>query len=89
MNCQVKKPGISKSVPEYLAAWQQALAAAPKAVTNGNAMLLTLFINGLKSHICKWVPVGCCISIDDCYKAIVVANNQDSMGFCSTSDASS
>ncbi|KAJ9069921.1 hypothetical protein DSO57_1013634 [Entomophthora muscae] len=75
------------SVPEYLAAWQQALAAAPKAVTNGNAMLLTLIINGLKPHICKWVPVGRCTSIYNCYKAIVEASNQASMGFCRTNNA--
>ncbi|KAJ9080784.1 hypothetical protein DSO57_1021331 [Entomophthora muscae] len=49
-------------------------------------MLLTLIINGLKPHICKWVPVGCYTSIDDCYKAIVEANNQASMGFRCTSD---
>ncbi|KAJ9076799.1 hypothetical protein DSO57_1022747 [Entomophthora muscae] len=34
----------TSSVPEYLATWQQALAAAPEAMTNGNAMLLTLII---------------------------------------------
>ncbi|KAJ9085075.1 hypothetical protein DSO57_1017433 [Entomophthora muscae] len=74
------------SVPEYLAVWQQALASAPKAVTDGNTMLLTLIINGLKPHICKWVPVGCCTSIDKCYKAIVEANNQALMGFCRTNN---
>ncbi|KAJ9061812.1 hypothetical protein DSO57_1016889 [Entomophthora muscae] len=43
----------------------------------------------LKPHICKWVPVGHCTSINDCYKAIVEANNQASMGFCRTSDTPS
>ncbi|KAJ9071834.1 hypothetical protein DSO57_1039699 [Entomophthora muscae] len=69
------------SVTEYLAAWQQALATAPEAVTDGNAMLLTLIVNGLKPHICNWVPVGRCTFIDDYYKAIMEANNQASMGF--------
>ncbi|KAJ9088843.1 hypothetical protein DSO57_1019120 [Entomophthora muscae] len=69
------------SVPEYL-------AAASEAVTDGNTMLLTLIINGLKPHIRKWVPVGCCTSIDNCYKAIVKANNQASMDFCRSNDAS-
>ncbi|KAJ9077682.1 hypothetical protein DSO57_1014492 [Entomophthora muscae] len=68
------------SVPEYL-------AAAPEAVTNGHTMLLTLIVNGLKPHICKWVPVGCCTSINDCYKAIIEANNQASMSFHRSNDA--
>ncbi|KAJ9082692.1 hypothetical protein DSO57_1002210 [Entomophthora muscae] len=63
------------SIPEYLAAWHQALSAAPEAVTDRNTMLLTLIINGLKSHICKWVHVGFCTSIDEFYKAIVEAND--------------
>ncbi|KAJ9070188.1 hypothetical protein DSO57_1011108 [Entomophthora muscae] len=75
------------SVPEYLVTWQQSLAAAPIAVTDGNTMLLTLIVNGLKPHICKWVPVGCCTFIDDCYKAIVEANNQTLMGFCRSNNA--
>ncbi|KAJ9056029.1 hypothetical protein DSO57_1037310 [Entomophthora muscae] len=44
-------------------------------------MLLTLIINGLKPHICEWVPVERCTSINDYYKAIVEANNQASMEF--------
>ncbi|KAJ9050765.1 hypothetical protein DSO57_1011452 [Entomophthora muscae] len=77
----------TRSVPEYLAAWQQALAAAPEAVINGNGMLFTLIVNGLKPHICKWVPVGCCTSIDNCYKAIVEADNQASMGLHRSNEA--
>ncbi|KAJ9069672.1 hypothetical protein DSO57_1016146 [Entomophthora muscae] len=75
------------SVPEYLAAWQQACNAAPEAVTNGNAMLLTLIVNELNPHICKWVSVGCCTSINDCYNTIEEANNQASMGFRHSNDA--
>ncbi|KAJ9070583.1 hypothetical protein DSO57_1006302 [Entomophthora muscae] len=68
------------SVLEYL-------AAAPEALTDGNSMLLTLIVIGLKPHICKWVPEGCCTSVDDCYKVIVEANNQASMGFRRSNDA--
>ncbi|KAJ9062181.1 hypothetical protein DSO57_1013237 [Entomophthora muscae] len=45
------------SIPEYLTTWQQALATAPEAMTDRNTMLLTLIVNGLKPHICKWVLV--------------------------------
>ncbi|KAJ9062330.1 hypothetical protein DSO57_1011903 [Entomophthora muscae] len=73
----IKQTGF---VPEYL-------AAAPEAVIDGNTMLLTFIVNGLKPHICKWVPVGCCTSINNCYKAIVEANNQVSIGFRRSNDA--
>ncbi|KAJ9080914.1 hypothetical protein DSO57_1019883 [Entomophthora muscae] len=63
----------TRSVTEYLSAWKQALDAALEAVTNRNAMLITLIVNGLNPHICKRIPVGRCTSIDNCYKAIVEA----------------
>ncbi|KAJ9050845.1 hypothetical protein DSO57_1010395 [Entomophthora muscae] len=52
------------SVPEYLATWQQALAAFPEAIIERNTMLLTFIINGLKPRY-KWVHVGFCTSIDN------------------------
>ena len=51
-------------------------------------MLLTLIINGLKAHVCKWVPVGNCTSIEECFKAAVEANNQATMGFQKTDTSS-
>ncbi|KAJ9078265.1 hypothetical protein DSO57_1008394 [Entomophthora muscae] len=75
------------SVHKYLEVWQQALAAAPEAVTDRKTMLLTLIVNGLKPHICKWVPIWHCTSIKNCYKAIMEANKQALMGFCRSNDA--
>ena len=63
------------TVAEYLAQWRTALSTAPTAITKGNAMLLTLIINGLKAHVCKWVLIGNCTSIKECFKAAVEANN--------------
>ena len=78
----------TRTVAEYLTQWRTTLSTAPTAITEGNAMLLTLIINGLKPQVCKWVPVGNCTSVKECFKAAVEANNQAAMGFQKTDSSS-